>query len=196
MSSWFPPPPGLGPNPRLEVVPMLLVKGVAPDGREHNLQDIAEWMLTLGRAELLAFFKQKEMPEQQVLTFWQWSGRQLPAPKSLRIYLKVNERFRDWVLLQQAGEFIHAKKPDLPLDRLGDMLTRAFANGHIVTRGIPQHDARGEIIAMHQLELKTRDLVRWLDYELDIKTTVNELVCWPKDSITLDALMQPRKKRK
>jgi hypothetical protein len=170
-----------------EVIPHLLVKGVAPNGREYDLSMIiGDWLATVTPDQQLTIFQSPAMSAAQVKAFWQWSGRRDKPPKSLRLLLQVNPEFVKWVSMRQARDFVAAKLSDAKLAE--DSLMRALRNGQISSRGIVEaHDAKGPT-HVSNIEFRTRDVVKWLKLEFNITVNKYDVACYPQDSTTLRIL--------
>jgi hypothetical protein len=179
-----------------KIIPMMLCKGVAPDGTEHDMLGFGNW-IEEEEINSLPLYKRSKMTADEVRSFWQWANRKPPIPPSLKLYVSANPEFRDWITLTQAGEFVSEKLggDDAARTRACDLLQRAFRQGQIRTRGVHMHDKRGRVVSVENIQINTRDLVKWLAYELDIKTTVNVVACWPKDATIMEALFPVGKKR-
>jgi hypothetical protein len=180
-------------------VPQLLVEGVAPDGRKFDLSGIfGEWISTRTEAEMLALYQRSHMNAPEAQAFWQWWGRNDPPPKRLRIWLRVNPEFVNWILLGKAAGFVQSKI-EISDEELKAEFLRAFRAEHIRTRNTcieHKTNAEGTPVAVYQVEVNTRDFVKWLDYEHDIKTTKHAVACHPGDPTVIDALSQPRRRKK
>jgi hypothetical protein len=177
-----------------KVVHRLLVEGVAPDGKQFELSSIfGEWSATRTPDQSLALYQRGTMIDEEIESFWQYTGRSDPQPQSLKIYLKVNPEFVDWIMLDQAGQFLMSKLSERPQSELAVSLQRAFAAGHIRTRNLTKQLFEEG----YTVELNTRDFVRWLDYEYNIKVTKYAVACYPEDPLVFELLTSaPRKKRK
>ena len=159
--------------------PRILVMGRDRKGREYDLLGFGHWI----REEKIITgpedsFLAKGMSRALVRSYWQWANRPPPMPKHLDVLISINPEFRDWVLLAQAFDFT-ASKVKLDPDEIKHTLVGAFSAGHIRTRGIthpPEREGDKIVRRVEQIEVQTSDLIKWLDYEHNVKARLVDLL--------------------
>jgi hypothetical protein len=168
-----------------EVIPCLLVKGVAPDGREYDLSSIfGDWLGT-ENVDTLALCKTGGLNRAQVRAFWQWSGRRDKPPKSLKLYLRNNPDYGNWVTMRTARDFVSSKlNGDNKLAE--EALMRALRNGQIASRGVREQE--GGRLTYTSVEFSTVDMVKWLKLEFDITVSKHDIACFPGNGLLLDII--------
>jgi hypothetical protein len=178
------------PSINVESVPSILVQGEAPDGKTFDLSSIyGEWLDTRTPDQRLAHFQSGTMTQEEISSLWQFMGRDDRQPSTLRVWLKVNPKFVNWLVLDKVGQFLFAKLPNRPRKELAASLQRAFAAGHIRTRNFhveisPQtFESRGFTV-----EVNTRDFVKWIDYEYGIKASKYAVAMHPNDPTLMEIL--------
>ena len=171
-----------------EFVPKLLVKGVAPNGREYDLIGWGNWTAE-EKIDVSSLFERSKMNRREVRSFWEWAGRTDSMPKTLSIYLAANPEYFRWILIGDAGKFLYAKLAD-DETTIKNRLIDAFANKRI--RTVCGHF---EVTETHQkahhVRVHTMDLIRWAAQEYNLTIKLSDLfsdegptsiigILWPK----------------
>jgi hypothetical protein len=160
------------------VSPHILVMGRDRKGREYDLLGFGHWIAEENISIGPDGFLPDGMSRALVRSYWQWANRPPPMPKHLDVYIRINPAFRDWVLLSQAFDFV-ASKISFDPDEIKTMLVTAFRNGHVRTRGVrlpPERQGDKIIERVEQIEVQTSDLIKWLEYEHNIKARLVDLL--------------------
>jgi hypothetical protein len=169
---------------KVEYIPRLFVKGVAPNGREYRLDGVfGHWLQSVTKEESLSLWETSIINQQQVKDLWAIAARSDKPPKQLKIFLQRNPKFGIFIRMATVWNFAnHKLSPKGFTEQQVDVSLRAaLGSGKIRTRGI-EGDKKGNWITYTNIEFRTKDVIKWLELEHEIKTSLDELLDWEDDS--------------
>lgn len=163
-------------------VPRLLVKGVAPDGKEYRLDGVfGEWTATLTPEQVHELCETSKLNKGQVRALWDLAGRTDRPPNRLKIYLQENAEFCTSILMGTAFEFATAKLAPRGFDKaqVEQSLLVALRGDKIKSWG--QHRrVDKQTVKVEHIEFNTADFIKWLELEHEIRTDIDELSEWDR----------------